>query len=439
MSEQLRRIFTATLVLGVTGSGKTSLSATLAEYLWEVYKKILLLYSSDGGAFSTIVQKRVQQGLIRVWRMRTRSGQGLAFETCYLASKGYWPKTINPETGEVTPAVELVAPVTATYTISCPAGHSLGSVPSINLVKPSMCAPCQKLYSVPELNVLEHAKQAKGFEQVGGCYFDGLTSMSQWFMGELDERAGRGELGGEKSALGGILTSGDLKFGGNSRAHYGFAQTRIQQIVNNALSIPNLVEGPVFTALSHEVEEGGQLPVVGPKLAGSAKTDEAPQWFGNVFEAAELKDDKGLSFRRLYLQPFTDHENRRHLLKNSSTGSLPSFLDDPALGTGKMFSQFNLGLVYRLLDQDLVKALEEKVEGAPGLPAGLMSYGEPLRVEPPPTPPTPAAPTAPSVPSVPSMAKGPSVPSVVPTAPTVSRAPSVAPPPGKPPMKAPTA
>ena len=71
-----RRIFTATLILGVPGAGKTSLLATFAEYLWETFNKVLLLYSWDGGAIPTDVQKLMKHGVIRFWRARTRSGAG---------------------------------------------------------------------------------------------------------------------------------------------------------------------------------------------------------------------------------------------------------------------------------------------------------------------------------------------------------------------------
>lgn len=46
----IRRIFTATAVIGPSGQGKTSLAATFAEYLWEQAKRVLLFYSCDGGA-----------------------------------------------------------------------------------------------------------------------------------------------------------------------------------------------------------------------------------------------------------------------------------------------------------------------------------------------------------------------------------------------------
>src|SRR3990172_2459188 len=112
VSDPIKRIFTATLILGVSGAGKTTLLDGFAVYLWETYQKILLLYSWDGGAIPTRVQKRMKQGLIRFWRARTRAAEGLGIETVYQATKGYWPRTINAETGETSPAVELVPPVT---------------------------------------------------------------------------------------------------------------------------------------------------------------------------------------------------------------------------------------------------------------------------------------------------------------------------------------
>src|SRR5262245_34607229 len=119
MADITRRIFTATMILGVPGAGKTSLLATFAQYLWETHQRVLLLYSWDGGAIPTKLQALMRHGLIRFWRARTRSAEGLAIETLYRASRGWWPHEINPETGETSPAVELVPPVTVLYTLSC--------------------------------------------------------------------------------------------------------------------------------------------------------------------------------------------------------------------------------------------------------------------------------------------------------------------------------
>jgi hypothetical protein len=395
---QVRRIFTAILIMGVSGSGKTTLLSTFAEYLWETYRKILLLYSWDGGAIPTIVQKRMKQGLIRFWRARTRSAEGLAIETVYLATKGYWPRVINPLTGETDPAVQMVAPVSVRYETFCGKGHPLQVVPAPSLIVPTFCAECKQLPAPNEVKYKETVRQTKGFETVGGVAFDSLTSMSGGtILDEMDRQRGAGLISGEKAAFGGVVMSGSMKFGGNNRADIGFAQTRAQQFVNNSLSIPNLVEGPVFTGLTLEATDEGGLSVVGLKLPGRAATDEASSWFGNVMESARVLDDKGKIRFTLYLKPFTDPQGRRHLLKTSaSPGAVPAILQDPDEEENHPNANANLGNVFRMLDDDLRKALADTEQGMPGLPEGSQTYGEPFTVEaasaPAPTVNTPAQP-----------------------------------------------
>lgn len=356
MPEPARRIFTATLILGVPGAGKTSLLATFAEYLWETYQKILLLYSWDGGAIPTGLQKLMRQGLIRFWRARTRSAEGLGIETIYLATKGYWPAKIIAETGETSPAVRLVPPVTVQYTVTCrKTGELLAQLPAANLIGPIYCTPCKTIHPPAECNVAEDVHRTKGFEQVGGVAFDGLTSMGSVVLDHMDESRGAGQIGGEKSAFGGTVVSGSVKFGGSNRADIGFGQTRARQCVHNSLSIPYLVEGPVFTALSMEATDEGGLPIVGAKLPGRAATDEASAWFGNVFEMGKVTDEAAREHFALFLRPFTDAQNRRHLLKTSASPTgLPDKLVDPL---GQPWTQANLGLVFKLLDADLARAI----------------------------------------------------------------------------------
>src|SRR5262249_54062022 len=142
-----------------------------------------------------------------------------------------------------------------------------------------------------QLRVVEDVQRTKGFELVGGVMFDGLTSMCNVVMEHMDHARGAGQIGGEKPAFGGVVQSGSVKLGGNNRADVGFGQSRALQLVNNALSIPHLVEGPIFTALSMEATDEGGLSIVGAKLPGRAATDEASAWFGNVFEMGRTTDD----------------------------------------------------------------------------------------------------------------------------------------------------
>lgn len=382
VAQAMHRIFTATLIIGVPGSGKTTLFKGFAEYLWETHKKILLLYSWDGGAIPTDVQKRMKQGLIRFWRARTRSGAGLGLETMYLASKGYWPRQINAETGETSPAVQLVPPVTVKYIVTCSKGHPLMTVPSISLVTPTFCTPCSALTTHNDMLVTEQAQRTKGFELVGGVGFDGLTSMGDVVLDHMDLQRGEGLIGGEKSAFGGVVKSGTHSFGGNNRADVGFGQTRAHQFVNNSLSIPFLVEGPVFTALAMEATDEGGLPIVGPKLPGRAATDEAPAWFGNVMETGKTQDTEGRPCFTVWLRPFVDPQGRRHLLKTSASPTgVPDKLVDPAEALQQPYKVVNLGSVFKMLDEDLRRSLLEELPGSPGIPTAMMEYGEAVTVE----------------------------------------------------------
>ena len=399
MADPTRRIFTATMVLGVPGAGKTSLLATFARYLWETHQRVLLLYSWDGGAIPTDLQKLMRQGLIRFWRARTRSAEGLGIETLYQATKGYWPRSINAETGETSPGVDLVPPVTALYTVACrKTGEKLATLPTVGVITPTWCPACKTLHPLAELNIAETVKRTVGFEMVGGVAYDGLTSMTNEVLSFMDHARGQGQVGGEKSAFGGVILSGSIKLGGTNRADIGLGQSRGREFVNNSLSIPYLVEGPVFTALSMEATDEGGLPIVGAKLPGRAATDEASSWFGNVFEMGKSADEAGKERFTLFLRPFTDAQNRRHLLKTSSSPTgLPDMLVDPI---DAPWAQANLGLVFKLLDQDLQRALAEEIPGAPGMAQTPTSYGETFSVTPAPA----GAPAAPAVPVVATLA-----------------------------------
>jgi hypothetical protein len=430
-----KRLSTATLVLGVSGSGKTSLLATFAEYLWDMHQNILLLYSWDGGAIPTDLQKRIHQGLILFWRARTRSAKGLELETLSMATKGYWPKRIDVETGETDPAVPLVGPIQMTYTLRCNQGHPLKTVAHDSLIVPMLCPTCKVMITRDQLQIETSSRRTPGFEQVGGVAYDGLSSMTSVVMMDMDWRRGKGLIGGEKSAFGGTIQSGDEYFGGNNRADVGFAQTRAQQFVSNTLSIPFLKEGPVFTGLSTEGTDKG-LSVVGVDLPGQAALTQAPQWFGNIVEAVRLQNEHGQYFRRLYLKPFTDAQGKWHLLKTqaSPTGPVPDYLDDPPEALKQPFVQFNLGVVLKKLDEDYHQSLAEPREGVPGMPERVRTFGaEEPPAEPPPTAaaatPTPASPElvgAATPRSRPSMAR-----------PAMGGSPSMPPPTAKPPQRAP--
>jgi hypothetical protein len=376
----------STLIMGPSGSGKSALLGTLAEYVWETYKLVTLIYSTDGGGFPAKVQALAQKGIIRLWRMRTRDlpDGSLSFETCMRAAQGWWPKSIDPRTGETAPGVQMIPPITERYDMSCPNGHLVKSVPFQSLLTPTLCPTCRVMADKTSMKVQKTAHRTKGFEQVGAVAYDGISSMLSWMMSDMGQRAGRLELKGEEAAIGGKVISGDMKFGGTTRSHVGFAQSRAEELVLNSLGIPFLVVPPTFTSLTLETDDEGGLSIRGPKLAGRAKTDEAPQWFGNCLEPMVVKDERDRRVFRLYLSEFIDQAGVRHLVKNrADPGILPDFLEDPPLEKGSeaqtAFTNFNLGVFFRLLDEGLKKSMEridEKYQDAPGLPEGLVEVGE---------------------------------------------------------------
>lgn len=369
-----------TLLIGPSKSGKSSLLATAAEYVWETYQKVSLYYLCDGGGMPSQMQALVNVGIVRLWRMRTRNAQGLAQETCDRAARGWWPRRINPKTGESAPAVEMVPPITTRYTMHCPAGHVVKVVPFQSMLTPTLCTQCRTHVTRDNMQVTQDAHPTKGFEQVGACLYDGLSSICSWLAEDLAERTGRNELGGEKTGLGGVVVSGSMMFGSNNRAQVGFVQNRAEALALGSGGIPNLVIPPIWTALTHETsDESGMLTVRGPLLIGQAKTAVATQWFGDSMEAITVVDPAGKKYRRLMLHQWIDERNTRHLCGvRSYPGLLPEYLEDLDAPGEPAFVNFNLGTFFKERDAARAKteaSYRERYPDAPGV-GGEMEYGE---------------------------------------------------------------
>lgn len=368
------RVSTVTGIIGVSGAGKTSLLGTLAAWVWRNFQRTTDLYQTDGGGFPDNVRALIDLGVLRVWRLRTR---GEALGTCASASRGFWPERINPATGETEPGVRLLPPITERIDAFCSAQHPLKVVQYTAQLTNMLCPACKSLVTLDKMILKKSASITPGFEQRGAVVFDGLSSMSTWWLHDLDRRAGEGETGGEKSSLGRVL-SDDYKWGGTNRASVGFCQERADEFVHNSLAIPGLVVPPIWTMLTHEVDDIGGLSIRGPKLAGRAKTDVAPQWFANMLEAMVVEDEKGRPVHSLRLSEFIDKDSVRHLLKNrAAPGIMPEALTDVY---GQPFGQFNLGVFFDLLQLGLEKTTEEYQKdpafaNAPGVKDEIVQIG----------------------------------------------------------------
>ena len=355
----------ATLIVGDTGTGKTTLLATVAEYVWEKYQKITRYYTSDPGGFGDIMVALVRRGIVEVWRMRTRDpdgSRGLPIGTCSLATAGYWPVEVDAgDTGDCPPGVELMAPSEVVFELVCACGDSsrtAGSKEGFKVAKP--CPSCKKQMNAQTAKgIIKVVKPRPEFAHVGALLFDGLTSMSDWCMDDLGARAGKNQLGGEGSSIAAIHSSG-VVYGTPNRAAIGFAQNRAHEWPLNASAVSGLLVPPVFTALELRATDEGNMPIYGPKLAGRAKTADAPSWFGNCL-GASLQEERGKTVHRLYLREYRDPGSSiPHLCKTRALGgTMPEYLQDEENDAPN--TQFHMGKFFDLLEAAQGKA-DERLE-----------------------------------------------------------------------------
>ncbi len=372
--EQIPAIASATMISGPTGSGKTSLIATFAEYVWERFGRTTLYYSCDAGGYTERLQALIALGVVRAFRMRTR---GEAFETCQRSTQGWWPAEINPLTGEVAQNVDMIPPVIQEFTMSCPKdGTMVRRVPQQSLLLPVVCSTCKQMVNVQNGVFFKAMKPSPtfhpaGMPEVGAVAYDGLTSMGDWLMNDMADRTARGDLVGEKTALGGKIRSGALDFGSNNRAHYGFAQSMVEKLIINTISIPGLVAPPLWTALEGRVdpETGMDLPEYGPLIPGQAKTRKVPQWVGNYLGAVQVMGKDGKRSWRLYTVEYRGEDGVPHKYKiRSDPGGIREFYED---GPGEeAFTTFNLGRLFSDLEASFgttYAKLKAKYANAPGV------------------------------------------------------------------------
>lgn len=361
----------ANLVSGPTGSGKTSLVATFAEYVWRRFGRTTLYYSCDPGGFTERLQALIMVGIVRVWRVQTR---GEAFETLARASDGWWPATIDPQTGGCPRNADLLPPTLNEFTMYCAKdGTPVKKVSVQALLQPALCGKCKQMVNLQNARVTKTVRPSPTFNppgqpQVGAIAYDGITSMSDWLMMDMADRTAKGELVGEKTALGGKIRSGEMEFGSNNRAHYGFAQLMAEKFLKNSIAIPGLVMPPLWTSLESRVDETGtELAEYGPAIAGQAKTRKVPQWVGNYLGAVIFTDKDGKRHFRLYTTEYRGDDGVPHRYKvRGEPGTLQEFYeDDPS---EPPFTTFSLDRVLSEMETSLAATVEKVKARFPNAP-----------------------------------------------------------------------
>lgn len=377
-----------TAIYGLSGAGKSSLADTAAEYCWETFKKVTLCYASDPGGFGNKRLSLIRLGIMRVWDPTNHIN---AFETMELISLGAWPaEIVDPDRGFADPAVPLVLPRRLAHVVVCPAGHEAARFDN-EVVMQAANTPCPTCGVVTNLsNALRVDKvivKSKVFRDVGLRIYDSVTGMNdRGLIIELPTMSARGQFAAGRdggSALGAAdaFQQGTVKYGTGSKSQVGFMQNRSYQWLVNIRQIPDQVVPAIATfgveQSKVDDESGGEM-VLGPKIAGNARTSAVPGWVGNCLHASKEPDDQGRMRFRLWL---TNHIDPRrpdripYLAKHRGTPlGMPEFLedtwhDDPGTRQELAWSTCSLKVFFRLLESQLQEQMKRDTAKYPDAPA----------------------------------------------------------------------
>lgn len=141
-------------------------------------------------------------------------------------------------------------------------------------------------------------------DNVGGYAVEGLTSIAMLVLRHL---VGRGQKISEEIV--GQFREGSEIFGAAGRAHYGFTQQFILDLIGAFSTLPTLSKRVLFTA--HEgkgQDEQTRQTVYGPATVGKAITDRIPLFVGDLlhFETVILDQKTNKSTVRAYLRNHPD-------------------------------------------------------------------------------------------------------------------------------------
>jgi len=115
--------------------------------------------------------------------------------------------------------------------------------------------------------------------------YEGMTSFADSMMAWMRDAATKGtNIGGAGSFSFTAKEGTDIiKVGSNNMAHYSVAQGQVYEVSTLSQYLPGTV---LWTAGDSRGDDDVSGGVVGPQIAGKAKTGEAPRWFKYTFQIA---------------------------------------------------------------------------------------------------------------------------------------------------------
>ncbi len=235
-------LFNTLIIYGPTGSRKTSQIREFAKYTYEKTGKITRLISMDGGGWAT-AQDMVNAGVIEVWRL---VDEEKLLSAVHAASKGAWPKNLKNGIR----------------------GPGLIFVPARD-------------------------KKEESLREVGAYAIEGLLSIASAVMRTL-VHDGRKISEDVVSKFTEESDFGQFSFGAPAKAHFGFVQNFVLDIIRNFSSLPGL-DRVLFSSLEGKGEDRLTKALqYGPAVAGSAITAAVPQYVGDCLHFEDFIEEAGI-------------------------------------------------------------------------------------------------------------------------------------------------
>lgn len=234
-------LFNTMIVYGPTGSRKTSQIGEFAKYIYEKTGKITRLISMDGGGWAPI-QDLINVGIIEAWRLVEEDRPKLAVQK---ASQGAWP-------------VKLMNGLRASNEVVLPTKD----------------------------------QRVAALKNVGAYAIDGLTSIATAVMRDCVAKGQKISEDIVSKFEESDPAFGTSSFGAPARAHYGFVQNFILDMIRNFSSLP--VERVLYTALEGKGEDRLTKALqYGPQVAGAAITAAVPTYVGDCLHFEDYYNSIG--------------------------------------------------------------------------------------------------------------------------------------------------
>lgn len=342
---------------GPSGVGKTSLLGTFLTGLYRATGKTGRLYNVDGGVGS--IQHLEQAGALATWEM---GDQPYAFEAMLDASRGYWPRDPHDPTSGLEP------PTLVRYIAEC---KPCGVRPYDQDKTMQTSIPCTKCKAILPIRARQVHNPANDLSKanVGVLMYEGGTGFGEKMMDNMSDRSAKGEKIGEDIAV--RFKDGGVDIGGVSRSSYGIAQRRIKRAVEYSRMVPG-IDYVIWTFHKARGEDDvKRSPVFGPKIVGSAATDDVPRWFGPCLSACKWPVS-GRDEYRLYMTTYFETFNQitkdvAHICNSrippSQLKDVPDYLVFDKDKKGEMGGETLLWDVVQLIERKQKAAADAALKG----------------------------------------------------------------------------